>query len=372
MKKIFLSVLAVAALASCTKMDTAYEAPQEIGFKAVAGNMTKAAVDGNEFPTTLNMYVFAETMDNNEANANYINNGEFKYKTAISETTTTDGTTTTTSTNVWGGWNSSTNQANPYYWPNVKTLHFAGYSKSGNANGTYSCTEGKLSITNYSPGISTNAGENDLMWFPTTKLKKASGYGKTDKYVEVDMYHTCSWITFLVKGDEVTGASGSTYTIKSLTITNIDKKADVVCSAEKDDSDAIVPSIVWSNNENQTESYSVPFKTTDGFVLSTTSKNVETDDATTTSGNIVLIPQVPGMLSLTYTYTSAAGKTITETVENINLTLAKDNSTPANEGPSVWEPGKHYIYTITIKANEILIAPTPVDWIDSNWNITVE
>ena len=357
MKKIFLSVLAVAALASCTKMDTAYETPQEIGFKAVAGNMTKAAVDGEEFPTTLNMYVFAETMDNTEANANYINNGEFTYHSVL------DGH------NVWGGGSSATSKK-PYYWPNVKTLHFAGYSKSGNANGTYSCTNGTLSISDYSPGTSTEAGENDLMWFPTTELKKASGYGKTDKYVEVDMYHTCSWITFLVKGDEVTGASGSTYTIKSLTITNIDQTADVVCSATKDASNAIVPSIVWSNNDDQDESYSVPFKTTDGFVLSTTSKNVETDDATTTSGNIVLIPQVPGKLSLTYTYTSAAGKTITEIVNNLDLALAKDNS--SNVGPTLWEPGKHYIYTITIKANEILIAPTPVDWTDGNWNITVE
>lgn len=357
MKKIFLSVLAVAALASCTKMDTAYEAPQEIGFTAVAGNMTKAAVDGEEFPTTLNMYVFAETMDNTDDNANYINNGEFTYHSVL------DGH------KVWGG-GSSEDSKNPYYWPNVKTLHFAGYSKSGNANGTYSCTNGTLSISGYSPGTSIEAGANDLMWFPTTELKKDSGYGKSDKYVEVDMYHTCSWITFLVKGDEVTGASGSTYTIKSLTITNIDQTADVVCSAEKDDSDAIVPSIVWSNNVNQIESYSVPFKTTDGFVLSTTSKNVETDDATTTSGNIVLIPQVPGKLSLTYTYTSAAGKTITEIVNNLDLALAKDNS--SNEGPTEWEPGKHYIYTITIKANEILIAPTPVDWTDGNWNITVE
>ena len=64
MKKIFFSIMAVAALAACTKSEVAYEAPAEIGFKAVAGNITKTAVDGDVYPTTLNMYVFAETTDN--------------------------------------------------------------------------------------------------------------------------------------------------------------------------------------------------------------------------------------------------------------------------------------------------------------------
>lgn len=116
MKKIFLSVLAVAALASCTKMDTAYEARQEIGFTAIAGNMTKAAVDGTIFPTTLNMYVFAETTDNTTTEANYINNAEFEHKSVVKNE------------NVWGG------ASTQYYWPNSHNLHFAGYSKSGNVS----------------------------------------------------------------------------------------------------------------------------------------------------------------------------------------------------------------------------------------------
>ena len=104
-------------------------------------------------------------------------------------------------------------------------------------------------------------------------------------------------------------------------------------------------------------------------------KDVETDAAYaeaegTTSSNIVVIPQVPGKLTLTYTYKSSTNAVITETVENLDLALAKDASNA--EGPAKWEAGKHYIYTITIKANEILIAPTPVDWADGNFNVTVE
>ena len=354
MKKIIISICAVAALAACTKSEVAYEAPAEIGFNVVAGNITKAVVDGETYPTSLPMYVFAETMDNTAATPNYINDGLFTHQ----------GVATGTTTNVWGG------DPNPYYWPNVKTLHFAGYSKSGNADGSYDCSTGVLSITNYTPGIETGAGVNDLMWFPTTELKVPAGYGKATKFVPVDMYHTCAWITFIVKGDNVTGAGG--YTVKSLTINNVDLTADVACSATLVD-DKVTPSIVWTNNAAQTENYAVPFKTATGVVLNKTGINVETDDATTTSGNVVLVPQTAAKLTVVYSYKSSTGAEITETVDNLSLALTKatEDATDAT-GPGSWEAGKHYIYTITIKANEILIAPTPVDWDDENWNITVE
>ena len=106
--------------------------------------------------------------------------------------------------------------------------------------------------------------------------------------------------------------------------------------------------------------------------LTQTATNVETNDATT-SGNVVVIPQKPGNLELTYTYNSKADQTITEvfSIENGNapsLKLTDD----AEDDDNIWEPGKHYIYTVTIKANEILVAPTPVDWTDENYSITVE
>ena len=72
MKKIFFSIVALAALAACTKSEVAYEPTDEIGFSVVAGNMTKAVVDGETYPEDLAMYVFAETTDNEEAEANPI------------------------------------------------------------------------------------------------------------------------------------------------------------------------------------------------------------------------------------------------------------------------------------------------------------
>lgn len=362
MKKIFFSIVALAAIAACTKSEVAYEQPSEIGFAAVAGNMTKAAVDGTTFPTDLNMYIYANTTGNTtSADADYFAKAEFTYlggyNTINKESSDTKA--------VWGGGSNSGNR-NPYYWPNVNKLHFAGFSKSGNvesATVAYNCVANTLSITGYTP----TGDDNDLMWFPSTEFAQAAGFGKNTTYVPVNMYHACSWITFLVMGDTVTGANNTTYTLTSLNIANIDNTANVVCTGSASITSA---STVWSNNEDvKTADHAVTFAS--GFgKLTQTATNVETNDATTTSGNVVVIPQKPGYLELTYTYTSVASKTITEvfSIENNNAPSLK-----LNEGNTLnWEPGKHYIYTITIKANEILVAPTPVDWTDENYNITVE
>ena len=348
MKKIFLSVLAVAALASCTKMDTAYEAPQEIGFTAVAGNITKAPVDGETYPEDLNMFIFAQTAEITDGSSNYINNGEFKYKKVNG------------SIKLWGGY------PNPYYWPNVHKLNFAGYSKSGNvatdatgATVSYSFADDSgLSITGYTP----SGSDNDLMWFGNTKktTNGASGYGKETPYVPVEMYHTCSWITFRIKGEAGTINS----TIQYMKITGIDNYANVLCYNVPQSG----KSIVWSKNEDGKTSENI-ISLTSNLTLSETAINVETGKSTDVGGNIVLIPQLPGNISITYQGTNAS--VAPETV-SASLSLDFDESGKQLAATTAWEPGKHYIYTITIKANEILVSPTPVDWGDVNSGVTVE
>ena len=370
MKKI-IYILTAATLISCTKNEVAYEPTHEIGFTAVAGNITKAVVDGTTYPTDLNMYVFAWTTDYGDAateiSPNYINKGEFKYKGAYQ--TVTGDSESDKNPNVWGGLSQS------YYWPNTHNLHFAGFSKSGNvanlATISYNCHTEALSIGNYSPG---NEGANDLMWFGSTEGKKADGYDKNTPYVPVDMYHTCSWITFIVKGESAT----KDYKVTEMKMINIDQTATVTCDPSPENSD---PTIKWTgntdkeNNENNHTNYAITLPS-GGITIGTTGVNVETNDdkteTKTTGGNIVVIPQVPGKLCLTYTYKSSTGAEITEKIEG-DKALDLKITTNATDSGNKWEPGKHYIYTITIKANEILIAPTPVDWTDSTVPpITVE
>jgi hypothetical protein len=336
----------------------AYEPTDEIGFMAVAGNMTKTAVEGTAYPTSLNMFIYAETADKEL----YIENGEFKHKGAYQ--TVTGDTQHDKNPNVWAGWDGS--DWDPYYWPNTKKLHFAGYTKSGNVTHAavdYDFTTETLTIEGYKPG---NGVDNDLMFFPLTAY-----YGKGDKYVPVNMYHTCAWITFLVKGDGVTGITGSTYSVNSLTITDIYETGDLTCTEDN---------VQWDYTAN-----SYP-KTATSTVL-TNDSNVSlagtyTDEDTvapvsaeTNVGNTVLLPQVPGKLNLKYSYTSPAGVSVGEEVV-LDLGLdakVEDDNTGDNVNKTPWEAGKHYIYTITIKANEILIAPSvAVDWTDGNFNVTVE
>lgn len=359
MKKFFLSVLAVAALASCTKMDTAYETPQEIGFVAVGNNITKAPVSGTTYPEELNLYVNAYVHSTTAPTSpDYINNGEFTHREAQ-----------VGGKEVWGG-------VTPYYWPNEKTLHFSGYSQSGSfTSAVYNPNSDKLTITGYNPGTNTAEGANDLMWFPSTKYTKAEGYDKKTQFVPVSMYHTCSWITFMVQGDITTGASNSSYKITSLTMNGVDMTANVTCTGNSSLAQATLPTyVVWTSNTDQTEVYNVGVNGTGvelkGTYTSETSKsprNIETGETTTVGGNIVVIPQKPGTINLAWTYSSSTTNVVNDSATGLSLKL--------NDGNTLnWEPGKHYIYTITIKANEILIAPTPVEWIDGegNGNVTVE
>lgn len=347
MKKILSICLAAVAFVGCTNTSVEFDndTPKEIGFTAVAGNVTRAVVDGTVYPTDLNMFVYSWTSDQTTGAPNYIINGEFKYRDAYNKINTES----TATNNVWGG-------KTPYYWPNVKTLKFAGFSKSGNVTtenvntkASYSVDGDKITITDYTPGT----GDNDLMYFPAT----TTAYGKDTPYVPVVMYHTCSWITFLVQGDDVTAEK---YTVTGLTIKGIDNQADVVCGAS---------SIVWSNNAAADTNREITF---DDLALPNAEDedapyNVETGAkyAVAAGGNVVVIPQTPGTLTLTYEYTSPAGQLIEEVKDNISLAVDIDNNT--------WEPGRHYIYTITIKANEILIAPEAAAWDeDADNNITIE
>ena len=360
MKKILSICLAAAAFVGCTNTDVEYDnTPKEIGFIAVADNMTRNVVAEAAYPTDLNMFVYSWTSDQTTGTPNYINGGEFEYRDAYNNINTES----TATNNVWGG-------VSPYYWPNVKTLKFAGFSKSGNvttANVTtkasYSVNGDKIAITDYTPGT----GDNDLMYFPAT-----TAYGKNTDFVPVTMYHTCSWITFLVKGDAVTAGK---YTVTGLQINGIYNQADVDCVAQTETNPIVwknydAPTVnqdVYTLNANALTAVTLPAATTENGETKYPAVNIETGAAYALAdgGNVVVIPQTPGTLTLTYTYTSPAGQSIEEVKDNISLAVDAVNN--------AWAPGKHYIYTITIKANEILIAPSAQGWGDGiNQNITVE
>ncbi len=323
MKKIIVSVFAAAALAACTKYEVQYDQPESIGFQIVSGKMTKAAVDDTDYPTGLNIYVFAQTSDNAAGTADYLDNAEFKYESSATQ----DGK------NLWAG------ADGPYYWPNVKTLYFAGVSKSGNVGISVvpAYQGGKIVIDGYEAASGTSVeAYNDLLWFPKT----AESYGKGTPYVPVVMKHACSWITIKLWGDDYTAGK---YNVTDIHIEGLTTKgraelgstAEWILSTEAADTDKVFT--VFTGNEE------LPDRATEqGF-------------ETVADNTIVLPNQVPGTLYITYQYESQAGETIEETVSG----SLKYN------GDDAWQPGYHYTYTVQITASQILIAPEVADWTPS-------
>ena len=119
MKKIFFSLLAIAAIASCAKTEAVYEEGKaEIKLSPVTALQTKAnvlgAVDGTTYPTGENFDVFAYwSKDDN----GMFTNGELFLKNLYDN----GGAEFTNKGNYWGG-------LSKYYWPKNGYLRFAAYS----------------------------------------------------------------------------------------------------------------------------------------------------------------------------------------------------------------------------------------------------
>lgn len=330
-------MMAVAALAACTKSEVQYEPAGEIGFAPFSETSTKAAESTTDYNDELALYVFANAGTADAAPGDYteafLDNAKFGNRAGLAD-------------NIFGG------DPDPYYWPNVKKLVFAGVSQACNVNtpdGVIPKMDFKtntLSIDGYvqSPGTTLN-GDNDLMWFSTT-----APYGKQTAAVPVKMSHACSWITVKLCGDAVTAKAGSAWEITNITINGLTTKGDVELGATTESADGS-PNAAWTLSEeasykNQTF---VVFNGNKPLTTAATEAGYET-----IANNTVVLPQGTTNMDITYSYETPAGDEISETA---NVSLAYNGTEP-------WKAGYHYIYTVTIKASEILIEPSSKTWTD--------
>ncbi len=336
MKKILFAIVAVAAMSACTKSEVQYEQQQEIGFAPVAHNVTKsvAGINDHAFPTTQNLYVFANSQDqavdgtlSNAWSQAYLTNAEFLYNRLAN--------------GVYEG-------KDPYYWPNVKSLIFAGYSSACNiadiaTSAEVNFTSNTITIPGYVQNnangytkdgdeITLKPGANDLMWFPWN----GNAYTKRTEAIPVTMKHACSWITVKVLGD---GVTANNWKLHELKINDLYHEGTATCGATE-------ATWVVSDEPN----FEKVFENTTGTPIPATATAMEN-----VADNMVVIPQVPTTLDVTYSYTAQSGQTITEIKKGLPLKY---------NGNSKWMSGKHYTYTITITAAEILIAPTVEEWLD--------
>lgn len=353
MRKIVYAVLAICAVAACTKVTVLSEEPGEISFHPVAAKATKAAVDGTTYPEALNFRVWA-WWGGAEASATpayasystvYINQGEFKKKNGGN----------------WGGWDSSQGKAQPYYWPTTGSLVFAGFSPA-DATGTfgYHLQTKTFTATNYVQSYDISK-THDLMWFDAGE-SYASNLGTTEnpQGIPAVFHHALSWLTFRFNLKDAT--TSQNWKITGVTLKNIETKADYTHPVTS-------PATPWIN---QTDRKDMVVWTGEHNVVY---KSTEPDKLESVENGVVIIPQlsVAGsdsaadpapQLEITYKLKNSAGTPEYLEGQKVSMLLPVEKS--------AWQPGKHYTYTIIFGANEILVSPNIEDWTTESANIEVQ
>ena len=354
MKKIFISLLAVAALAACTKSEVQYEPAGEIGFAPAVKNITKAAMPAGDLDKSQKLNVWAYwdkdgAVENAVANysaydVTFLDEASFAQKTANGVT-------------AWGG------DGVAYPWPVNGVLVFSGYttptSAETGANGydvTYTLGEDKMVFTNYTQSANT-ASTFDLCWFNHTA--GSHNNRATGTAVDVTLSHALTWITIKAYGEGTPITTGSEWKIKSITLKDVVTVGTGTCIGTG------AGKATWTLGS--TKSDVAVFSSTDG----TNIPSSETAFETTTDGTVV-IPQTPVQMEVVFDYPVGTSR-VEETV-TVNLTLdgSKDKEGNANTAITAWQSGYHYTYTLLFKGNEILVAPSYGAWTDSNHTVTVE
>lgn len=332
MKKLFLSILAVATLASCTKDESFYiEQDSEIKLAPVASMLTKAvtgAIDGTTYHEDENFDVYAYWK--NEAAGSSFTEDVTKY---LGDPVAGNGVEFVKKGDwFWGG-------TTPYYWPKNGSLRFAAYSpadlkhevKHDIATDTYT-------VLGYTQPYNT-AETFDFMLAPTSV-----SYTSTTAVDDVDIVfeHTLSWITLMARAKDEVAAEA--FTIHEIIINDVNTVADLT---------AAMPVKTWSNWANA-QDYVVRSAEDETITVDEEAQLLDAEEFGT-----VVIPQATTTVTIKYTQNALEG---TPALENQEITvplLLDGNNTP-------WEPGKHYIYTLIFGLDEILITPAVADWEDVN------
>ena len=339
MKKLIFAALAVAAMAACTKSNVDFDQQNEIAFQPVSQKATKAAVVGTYYPIdaayNFNVWAWwadqpADTEDTQIAGFNtiYINNQTFEARDYVN----------------WGG------QGKSYYWPTTGSLFFAGYSPANApGNKAYLHHDKKFMVTDYEQS-SDIANTTDFMWFHLTD----KSYDRNTASVPVQFHHALSWLSF--RFNLQSAATPTDWTVKSVKLTGIETKGNFTAvKGSSATEQGTAEWSAWSETEEvpvywNDEGYNVTYVTNDYDPLANDPSVLEN-----TKNGVLVIPQscAPDAAKVVIEFQQVApsGAIVPQTK---TLNLGDENAK--------WLPGKHYIYTITFGAEEILIAPTVVDW----------
>ena len=254
MKKIFITLAAIATLAACSKSEVAYEQQGEIGIAPFAQNRTRAMVQGTAFPQeNFALWAYYKQVDagttiadwqsSAEAQQLYIENKEFKPSTTAG---------------LWGG-------VIPYFWPKIGSLLFAGYypvTMKDMVSYEFSATVNKMTVAGYTPGdyqttgfVNTTGANHveDFMYFNMTATSSdgstvgAQNSVTTGSQIDVFFRHGLSWIS-VVLAEAAGTPEGATITFKKCKVNGVLLTAENVAEYLNETEEGTLAKIIFENN----------------------------------------------------------------------------------------------------------------------------
>ena len=384
-RSILLSAAAIAALASCSKVEvkSVDEAPAQITWNTVAGKAsTKAPVEGTKFNEKHNFKTFAFYNANGTTwpigSSLYIDNQEVSYHSdAVAPF-------------VANSWH--TDVVN--YWPKQGSLTFFSYTFANQPvsfAGTLSCTAaGGLKLTDYD----VNAAENKNSDFMVADIKTGQTQNTTNnagaaKGVPTIFRHALTQIVgFKVETkDDYKGtalAAGSkVIEVSSIKIVNANSKGDYAMT-----NDATTRTESWEKQTNSVEYEYLP--------VAGKSEALNTTAAELVNDQKIFMPQNFSASTYTYTGTSYLEKSLERqtksykdavaAVGHIELKYTIKTYTDATNYSTDevtelialneignWGINKKitYIIKIDLSSNIIYWDPTVVDWTSEDQTITI-
>lgn len=308
MKRFFIcAAAAIVALASCSKTEVVNtSAPEEIGFKAVTGAITKVEQTGT-LSGDMGVYAFVNGEDDV-----YFENIQF---------TETD--------NVWTG---------GQYWPLQSNLDFVVYSPHDN---TASYATNKLTVSVSNAGTDDISEQIDYLYgaeYFDGLLTATTGYNKDSGNIPTSLNHALAKVTL--------NFAGANVTVNSVAL----EDASLAGTYVVDYSTPTTPSISWSST---TPHANVTLSAiNDAPLAPAVSDDPETDDvdesaeAKTASATIMVVPEEDSNILIKYT--------IDGTDDELDATIELDGE---------WVSGTSYTYNITITPAAIKFAePTVNNW----------
>ena len=387
MKKLMIIAVAAIALAACSKTFDHSNAASEgnaIGF----GTWTEVLTKSEHRVAGTNTFLSGDTFD------------VWGYKTVSATTTNVfagDVVTAQSASQNEGETVSEWTYSPLRFWDATASSYtFFAVSPSGNVATSPAAQTGEYTGLFTSKSITFGGHDNDIL-VATKKVVDASN--GTPKYsndaVQIDFNHVASLIDIKVKKDAAL-PSAAKLKITTATLTAIANSGTfTVASYDETTKKPIIGSTAYgwvaaNSTDTYTASATLPLEVTikttyDGTSHASTGSTDNSDNAASVPDdvqdlftNFVLMPQViaNGSQALHIVYkivtqeadanaNPAVPEIATEYTADVpikNFVTTDDKDNPDPKASSSWDPGKHYIYILTIGANAISFTASINDW----------